>query len=80
MREESLIWCLRNQNWFTGPIIDMHGKKSCRAITAAYKGEDKYFISSFVAQGRRGDPALIFFRANEKRHAIVSSPHRLFIV
>lgn len=46
----------------------------------AYKGEDKYFISSFVISGRRGDPAQFFFRANEKRHAFVSSLHRLFIV
>ena len=49
-------------------------------MATAYKGEDKYFISSFVIPGRRGDPAQFFFRANEKRHAFVSSPHRLFIV
>ena len=49
-------------------------------MATAYKGEDKYFIFSFVVPGRRGDPAHVFFWANEKRHAFVSSPHRLSIV
>ena len=55
-------------------------KKAVAQKATAYKGEDKYFISSFVISGRRGDPAQFFFRANEKRHAFVSSLHRLFIV
>ena len=61
-------------------LEEMDVKKAAAQKATAYKGEDKYFISSFVISGRRGDPAQFFFRANEKRHAFVSSLHRLFIV